>query len=76
MDKAMSAIGTICGVMGVVAFVYFAIIFVVALAVGHATGSVTTMALAVVGLVGLITVFIWAVMDLNSGPSNISFLRR
>ena len=76
MDKAMSAIGTFCGVLGVIAFVYFAMVFVVALGVGHATGSDTTMALSVVGLVGLIAVFIWAVMDLDSGPSNISFLRR
>ena len=72
MAKAMSAIGTFCGVLGAVAFVYFAIVFVVALAVGHATGSATTMALALVGLIGLIAVAIWVVMDLDRGPSSSS----
>ena len=76
MEKASVVFNKVCGYVGALVVAYFAIVFVFALAVGHATGSAIVMALAVVGLIGLIAVVIGVVVDLESDPPNSSLLSR
>ena len=56
------------------AWLYFAVAFLVALKVSVTSGSAEMFALALVGLIGLGLIFLGVVKDLEEAPSHSSFL--
>ncbi len=70
----MSVIGKVCGVVGVAVWLYFAAIFVVALVVGGDNGSFGVVALALIGLVGLVAVALGITTELEDSSSNVGIL--
>lgn len=74
MESAMSVIGKVCGVVDVAVWLYFAAIFVVALVVGGDNGSFIIVALALIGLVGLVAVALGITTELEDSSSNVWIL--
>ena len=74
MEAAMAIVGKVCGIIGVVAWLYFAVVFVIGLAVGGDNGSAIVVVGALGGLIGLVAIAWGVATELEGSSSNFGIL--